>query len=286
MNNKLLWIMLAMLAVTTPTMGQVNNNDDDTDDEDEIVVTDNKGREEVIEFPEAMTYDLDSLLNLYMSKTYLEEEDCNMRDINPVYSKEDYIGRLLRLPNVMEMVYIYQDGNVLCDPARNAMETTGKVCYAVRSEVVDTCALHVTSTEDIALFATNYKRATFDATNVIPTTSLLDKYMIQTYTPSDHDGVSATQGSHFAIIASEDNTVVDYYPTVATKAVNDAIYADAHCYILTPEEMALLNFKPGDKMTTPVLKKGEVFYVWTGKKDGAAGGVRCIRRGNAGLPLQ
>ena len=105
MNKKLLWIMLAMLAVTTPMTGQVNNNDDDTDDEDEIIVTDNKGNEEVIEFPEAMTYDLDSLLNLYMSKTYLEEEDCNMRDINPMYSKEDYIGRLMRLPNVMEMVY-------------------------------------------------------------------------------------------------------------------------------------------------------------------------------------
>ena len=105
MNKKLLWIMLAMLAVTTPMTGQVNNNDDDTDDEDEIIVTDNKGNEEVIEFPEAMTYDLDSLLNLYMSKTYLEEEDCNMRNVNPVYSKEDYIARLLRLPNVMEMVY-------------------------------------------------------------------------------------------------------------------------------------------------------------------------------------
>ncbi len=105
MKKKLLWTMLAMLMATTPMMGQVNNNDDDTDDEDEIIVTDNKGREEVIEFPEAMTYDLDSLLNLYMSKNYLEEEDCNMRDVNPVYSKEDYISRLLRLPNVMEMVY-------------------------------------------------------------------------------------------------------------------------------------------------------------------------------------
>ena len=105
MNKKLLWTLLAMLLFTSPMTGQVNNNDDDTDDENEIVVTDNKGREEVIEFPEAMTYDLDSLLNLYMSKNYLEEEDCNMRDINPVYSKEDYIGRLMRLPNVMEMVY-------------------------------------------------------------------------------------------------------------------------------------------------------------------------------------
>ena len=101
------WFMLFCLLTFLPLSlsAQVNNNEDEDDDEDEITITDNKGREEVIEFPEAMTYDLDSLLNLYMSKTYLEEEDCNMRDINPVYSKEEYVSRLLRLPNVMEMVY-------------------------------------------------------------------------------------------------------------------------------------------------------------------------------------
>ncbi|MBP3787168.1 MAG: lytic transglycosylase, partial [Prevotella sp.] len=87
-------------------MAQVNTEDDETNDEDEITVTDQAGREEVIEFPEAMTYDLDSLLNLYMSKTYLSEDsDCNMRNVNPTYTKEEYINRLSRLPTVMEMVY-------------------------------------------------------------------------------------------------------------------------------------------------------------------------------------
>ena len=105
MNKKLKWILLILMFASTSMMAQVNNKEDETDEEDEITVTDDKGREEVIEFPEAMTYDLDSLLNLYMSKTYLDEDDCNMRDINPVYSKEDYINRLLRLPTVMEMVH-------------------------------------------------------------------------------------------------------------------------------------------------------------------------------------
>lgn len=95
-----------MMFATTNMLAQVNTEDDETNDEDEITVTDQKGHQEVIEFPEAMTYDLDSLLNLYMSKTYLDEDgNCNMRDINPVYTKEDYINRLSRLPNVMEMVY-------------------------------------------------------------------------------------------------------------------------------------------------------------------------------------
>ena len=74
--------------------------------EDEIAVTDNEGNEEVIEFPEAMTYDLDSLLNLYMSRTYLSgDNDCQMKDVNPVYSKETYVERLSRIPSIMELAY-------------------------------------------------------------------------------------------------------------------------------------------------------------------------------------
>lgn len=75
-------------------------------EKDEIIVTDNDGREETIDLPEAMNYEVDSLLNLYYSKTYLQQdEDCNYRDENRDYPKEVYIERLSRLPNVMEMPY-------------------------------------------------------------------------------------------------------------------------------------------------------------------------------------
>ena len=81
---------------------------------------------------------------------------------------------------------------------------------------------------------------------------------MQTYTPSDHEGVSDTQGSHFAIIAAEDGVVVDYWPTVATTG-----------------------HAANTKVTTPTLNKGQVWYVWTGKKDGEAGdlsGTRVVAR--------
>lgn len=106
MSKKALLLFLAMMLYATGTMAQIEVADDEIDEEDEIVVTDQEGNEEVIEFPEAMTYDLDSLMNLYMSQTYLSEDnDCNMRDVNPVYSKEDYIDRLSRMPTIMEMAY-------------------------------------------------------------------------------------------------------------------------------------------------------------------------------------
>lgn len=82
--------------------------DDDTEvaQEDEVIVTDSEGNEEEVDFPEAMTYNLDSLLNLYTSKTYLEaDEDCRMKDENPTFGKDVFIDRLRRLPTVIEMPY-------------------------------------------------------------------------------------------------------------------------------------------------------------------------------------
>ena len=80
--------------------------DEDYDEEKEITVTDNQGDEEVIEFPEAMAFELDSLLNHYMSKAYLtEDNDCRMKDVNPVFEKEVYIERLKRIPSVIELPY-------------------------------------------------------------------------------------------------------------------------------------------------------------------------------------
>lgn len=74
--------------------------------EEEIIVTDNDGKEEAIDVPEAMNFEVDSLLNLYYSKTYLQpDNDCNLKDENRTYPKEVYMERLKRLPNVMEMPY-------------------------------------------------------------------------------------------------------------------------------------------------------------------------------------
>jgi len=116
MKKRLLLLSAAFsLACTLSVQAQnvVTDNEEDEEEEeievnegDEITVTDEEGNEEFIDFPEAMTYDLDSLMNLYMSKTYLDEDaDCRSKDENPVFTKEDYIQRLSRLPSIMEMPF-------------------------------------------------------------------------------------------------------------------------------------------------------------------------------------
>ena len=114
---KKLMLILAAMLFTGAMHAQVEIDDVDVESEeeeettevrveDEISVTDQDGNEEIIEFPEAMTYDLDSLLNLYMSKTYLgKPSDCEMTNENPTYPREVYIERLQRIPSVMELAY-------------------------------------------------------------------------------------------------------------------------------------------------------------------------------------
>ena len=217
-----------------------------------------------------MQADQDDNNSLQLQLSISSREDCSVTIDNPFTSYSETVNVTA---GEMQLVTLYS-GNVLSNNARTAMASTGKVCYAVNSEKVDTCALHVTSTKNISLFATNYKKATFDATNVLPTASLLDEYYIQTYTPSDHGGVGSTQGSHFAIIAAEDNTIVDYCPTVRTKIINDIVAKQNDPYTidtLSNEEKILAQFQPGDTLHSPVLMKGQVYYVWTGKKDSDAG---------------
>ena len=226
-----------------------------------------------------MQADQDPNNTLVLSLSISSRENCQVTIANPFTGYSENVNVTA---GQMQLVELYS-GNVLVNNARTAMATTGKVCYAVNSEQVDTCALHVTATANISLFATNYKKATFDATNVLPTASLLDEYIIQTYTPSDHGGPTSTQGSHFAVIAVEDNTVIDYCPTEETTGIQTLkntydMYIqlteeqrEQFGYIITPEMEAAAAWKVGDTLHSPVMKQGEVWYVWTGKKDGEVG---------------
>ncbi|WP_288318397.1 lytic transglycosylase domain-containing protein [Xylanibacter caecicola] len=98
-NNKLFITIFTLLFGTGSTVHAQS-------DDNEITVTDEDGKTEQIDIPEAMNLGVDSLLQLYYSQNYLQPDvDCNYRDVNPEYPKEVYIERLGRMPNVMEMPY-------------------------------------------------------------------------------------------------------------------------------------------------------------------------------------
>ena len=105
--KKLYLLVFTLLSLPVVTMqAQVVDENETHDDETEITVTNAKGKKEVIDLPEAMTMQLDSLMHLYNTKTYLRPDTtCNLPDINPVYDASVYKLRLSKLPTIIEMPY-------------------------------------------------------------------------------------------------------------------------------------------------------------------------------------
>lgn len=102
MNKKTLFLTASMLFAANCVTQAQNDGYDNND----IAVQQNKENNDDFDFPESMTYELDSLMNLYMAKTYLtDDNDCQMKDVNPVFEKEVYVDRLSRIPAVIEMPY-------------------------------------------------------------------------------------------------------------------------------------------------------------------------------------
>lgn len=73
---------------------------------DVIIKENGTERQESIDLPVSMTYPLDSLLNDWKAKNYIDlGKDCSTSEINPYFSDSVYIDRLSRIPAVMEMPY-------------------------------------------------------------------------------------------------------------------------------------------------------------------------------------
>ena len=100
----MLWLVL-LLGGTLNVRAQIEFDDDEDDDGEEQEMVSELGDDGgEMDFPESMGSYLDSLMNLYMERTYLTvDNDCQMTDENPTFTKEEYIDRLYRMPTVMEM---------------------------------------------------------------------------------------------------------------------------------------------------------------------------------------
>ena len=90
--------------IVTETDDETEEVAEGSDDDEEDVADDESQEGDDLVFPEAMGDYLDSLMTLYMTKTYLvPESDCQTAPEDPVFTKEQYIERLYRMPTLIEM---------------------------------------------------------------------------------------------------------------------------------------------------------------------------------------
>ncbi len=89
----------------------------------------------------------------------------------------------------------------------------------------------------------------FDAANILPAAVLRSKYIVQDYPPYDNNG--KTSYSTFAIVATEDNTIVD----------------------ITPSQTTYDNKPANVPYSTPLLMKGQVYHVLSSKENTLSGTI-------------
>lgn len=90
--------------------------------------------------------------------------------------------------------------------------------YNSQNEGVANTGVHVTSDQDISLYIGNESSNSYDAANVLPTNALGNLYTLQTCNSVYYQGNnnSANMRASFLVIATEDNTILEITPTVAT----------------------------------------------------------------------
>lgn len=87
------------------------------------------------------------------------------------------------------------------------------------SEQVQNKGLQIVTDDTVSVFCTNIAYLSFDASYVLPSQSLADEYIVQTYDQSRASGNNyqkINQTSAFLIIATENNTTIDITPTAET----------------------------------------------------------------------
>lgn len=99
MKRKIIIAALALLTLGNTAQAQVDHRQT-------VTVTNNDGKSEEIDLPEAMTQEMDSLLSVYNAKMYLRPDTgCHLPNFNPTFEREVYKARLAKLPTVIEMPY-------------------------------------------------------------------------------------------------------------------------------------------------------------------------------------
>lgn len=93
-------------------------------------------------------------------------------------------------------------------------------------ETITQKGIKVEASDTISVYCTNIAHVSFDASFVLPTESLGDEYIIQTYdqsiSPNSNPYAYNNETSAFLIVATEDNTEIDITPSVATLGGHEA----------------------------------------------------------------
>ena len=108
MKNRILTLALILAPISNMEAQQALTDTTGTFTDTTAVCTDSL----MVELPESMFFDVDSLMDMWFAKQYMTyDEDCMEGSVNPKFSDTVYAQRLSALPTIVEMPYNYVTRN-------------------------------------------------------------------------------------------------------------------------------------------------------------------------------
>jgi hypothetical protein len=120
------------------------------------------------------------------------------------------------------------------------------------NDIVTAKGIHVTASAEIGVFGFNHVRHTTDSFLALPADVLGKEYIVLGW-PNVHSGVSELNGSQFAIVASEDETIVTITPSMTTGARPAGVPYDITLNAGDTYQLRNTNNAPGDLSGTIIM---------------------------------
>ena len=140
----------------------------------------------------------------------------------------------------------------------NEGEINDENAFLENSNTIYDRVLKVTSNTNISLYASNYNNQSYGAFNVLPIEALSKEYIIQTY-GSD---VEATQ---FAIIATQDNTIVHITPSDTIKWGDESFSIDPQVITLNKGQAYQIHAnQPHDNLSGTIVCSKKPIAIFNG----------------------
>ena len=126
-----------------------------------------------------------------------------------------------------------------------------QLCLTEVSNAIENKGIHITASDTVSVYASNYKVGTFDATFVLPTSSLRDDYMMQNWECNNPEWPA-----EILVVATEDSTTIDIEPTTYS-----------------------IGFGTNIQTITRTLMRGQTYLLKTGAQGDYSGTVIKAREG-------
>lgn len=180
------------------------------------IIKDNQGKDFWLTFPPNFHNEQLNFSDVYLDSLYVFIASQKTAEVTIVATNTEGIPNTKKIV-INDVNKVYTVGYSWKEYEVNGINYSGDYPYVKREDQLKSKkGFHITSTEDITVYAASHAQNTTDATLVLPTDALGSHYIVAAYNMDMPGNLVSITPSQFIIIATQNNTKINISPSCAT----------------------------------------------------------------------